>query len=214
MDKEPRVIMILNIKLDGDRSEDIEIHEDEDSEDVAQRFCEKHFLPEAIKEVLAKNIEQNLDIYIQEQLEKTNNNLSSTNSHIKNLNSSLGSHKKSISSRNYGEVLYAKGLMMKQKVEHMVQTQKQSMLEIEMKNSTFKPKISPYTGKNRTASSGFSRKRSQNFDDEQLNCTFQPKITKYKGKSRENKEKSDKCVELYKGAVALKQKLESEREKM
>ncbi|OMJ89117.1 hypothetical protein SteCoe_8741 [Stentor coeruleus] len=96
----------------------------------------------------------------------------------------------------------------------MIQAQRQNILEIEMKNSTFTPKITPYNVKPRNISSGYSRKRSQKLAEEQNVCTFQPKINKYRGRSKENTENIDKCVKLYKEAATLKKKLESKREKI
>lgn len=214
MEKEPRVILILNVKINSTRSEDMQIHENDEPEEVAERFCHQFSLPEEVKPILIKNIEDNLDIFIDEELGNTTTNLSSTICHTKNQISKQTCHKRSESSRNYGELLYTKGLIMKQKVEHMIQAQRQNMLEIEMKNSTFTPKITPYNVKPRNISSGYSRKRSQKLVDEQNVCTFQPKINKYRGRSKENTEPIDKCVKLYKEAATLKKKLESKRERM
>ncbi|OMJ71733.1 hypothetical protein SteCoe_29977 [Stentor coeruleus] len=214
MEKIPRVILILNVKISSTRSEDMHIYENDEPEEVAEQFCHKFSLPKEVKPILIKSIEDNLDIFIDEELGNTTTNLSSTVTHTKNQNFKQNYHKRSESGRNYGELLYTKGLIMKQKVEHMIQAQRQNMLEIEMKNSTFTPKITPYNIKTRNTSSGYSRKRSQILIDEINVCTFQPKINKYRGRGKENTENIDKCVKLYKEAEVLKKKLESKREKI
>lgn len=214
MEKEPRVVLLLNVKIDSTRNEDVPIYEHDEPEEVAENFCKKFNLPDIAKQFLIKNIEDNLDQYIVEELGNTTNNLSSITSHAKKLSNTLNFHKRSESNQNYGEMLYTKGLMMKQKVENMMQAKRQNMLDIEMKNSTFKPKITPFVGRTRTASAGYYEKRSQKNIEEQNTYTFKPKINNYKGKSKENKERTDKCVELFNSAAAIKQKLDSKREKM
>ncbi|OMJ94436.1 hypothetical protein SteCoe_2334 [Stentor coeruleus] len=214
MEKSSRVVLLLNIKIDNTRNEDVPIYENDEPEDVAEQFCKKFNLPDIAKQFIIKSIEDNLDNYIIEELGKTTNNLSSITSHAKKLSSPLNCHRKSESNQNYGEFLYTKGLMMKQKVENMMQAKRQNILDIEMKNSTFKPKITPFVGRMRTASAEYSKKRSQKMIEDQNTYTFKPKINNYRGKSKENKEKTDKCVELFNSAVAIKQKLDSKREKM
>lgn len=206
-----RTILILNIKIDGTRNEDLVVKENDEPEEIALEFCNKHNLPIYLKDVLIKNIEENLDVFIEEEVGENTKFLSSTNSKIANAESE---HRRTGSAKNYGEVLYDKGIMLKQKVEYMVQVQKQSLLEKEMRNMTFKPKINPYMLKPRGISEGCARKLSQKRIEEQTICTFKPTINKYRGKSKENTKKTDKCVELYQSAARIKQKREEKGRKM
>ena len=148
MEDKFRVILILNIKIDNNRTDDLIIHENDEPEDLAEKFCIKHSLPDHVKETLTKHIEDNLDSFIEEEVGNTTTNISSIGEfQIKPLTTPPSIHKRSNSARNYGEFLYNKGIIMKQKVEQMIQLQKQSLLEKEMKNTTFTPKINHYNRK-------------------------------------------------------------------
>lgn len=214
MEEKSRVILILNIKLDGNRSDDLQIHENDEPEEVAERFCKKHKLPMHIKQVLVKNIEDNLDEYIEEELGNNTTLLSSVVSGVKGLNTSVNTHNRSSSAKNYGEVLYDKGIMMKQKVEHKIQIQKQNILEKEMKNSTFTPKINNYIAKPRNQSAKAGSKAHQRLLEQNNMCTFKPKINNYRLKRREGPQVSDKCIELYNNAKNIKQRKEEKNLKM
>ena len=134
------------------------------------------------------------------------------------MNSSMQSnHIRAESSKNYGEFLYDKGILMKQRVEHMVQVQKQNLLEKEMKNSTFTPKINNYLLKTRNFSDLHQRKNNFRLNETQNSnpCTFKPKINRNRSNSRDPKDKkSDKCLELYKNAQIIKKKLADKGKKM
>ncbi|OMJ79605.1 hypothetical protein SteCoe_20335 [Stentor coeruleus] len=214
MEKSPKPILILNIKIDSTRSSDLTIFENDEPEEVAEAFCNTHNLPIESKKLLIKLIEDNIDLYIQEELSNTIANLSTITSHAKTLSNTINYNQISNQKKNYGEFLYAKGLMMKQKVEHMVEIEKQNLLELEMKNSTFKPKINPYTSRAQTPGGGFSRKTNQKILDEKSLCTFKPKINKYRGKSNDKKQEDDKCVELFYSAPKIRQKLEMKNDKI
>ena len=41
MEDKARVILILNIKIDKTRSEDLLIREDDEPDEIAEKFCEK-----------------------------------------------------------------------------------------------------------------------------------------------------------------------------
>ena len=215
MEQKNRVILILNIKIDSDRTEDLIIHENDEPEVLSDNFCIRHMLPDNVKEVLTKHIEDNLDSFIEEEIGNSTTKISSIgDSQIKPLNFSQNIHKRSNSAKNYGEFLYNKGILMKQKVENMVQIQKQSLLEKEMKNSTFKPKISNYKGRERNEGYRYEKQRKINQFDPLNNCTFKPKINSYRSNSRDTKNKVDKCVELYNNAKLLKQKKEEKSQKL
>jgi hypothetical protein len=212
MEEKSRAILVLNIKLDNNRSEDLEVLEDDEPEEVAEKFCKKHKLPMHVKQVLVKNIEDNLDDFIEEELGNTTTLLSSVVSNIKASNQSVNSHNRSSSAKNYGELLYDKGLMMKKKVEHMVQMHKQTILENEMINTTFTPKINHYVGRTRNTSEKIgTHKRHLRLLEQSEICTFKPKINnrlKKDGKSR------DKCIELYNNAKVIQQRKEEKSLKM
>ena len=214
MEEKSRVILILNIKLDNNRSDDLQIFEDDEPEMVAENFCKKHKLPIHVKQILIKNIEDNLDEFIKEELGNDTTVLSSIVSGVKASNTSTYSHNRSSSAKNYGEVLYDKGIMMKQKVEHMVQIHKQNNLEKELKNSTFTPKINNYQPRPRTHSSKPANKRHQRLLDQTNTCTFKPKINDYRLKKKENSQASDKCIELYNNAKNIKQRKEEKNLKL
>lgn len=213
MEKSPKPILILNIKIDSTRSSDLTIFENDEPEDIAEAFCNQHKLPLESKKLLIKLIEDNIDLYIQEELTNTIANLSTITSHAKTLSNTINYNHMPNPKKNYGEFLYAKGLMMKQKVEHMVEIEKQNLLELEMKNLTFKPKINPYTSRTQTPNAGFSRKKNQKILDEKNLCTFKPKINRCRGKSNE-KQGNDKCAELFYSAPKIRQKIEVKSDKM
>ena len=214
MEEKSKVILILNIKLDNNRSEDLEVLEEDEPELVAESFCRKHKLPLHVKQVLVKNIEENLDELIEEELGDTTTLLSSVVSNVKALNQSVTSHNRSSSAKNYGELLYDKGLIMKKKVEHMVQMHKQNILENEMMNTTFTPKINHYVSKGRNVSEKITNhKRHQRLLEQSEICTFKPKINNSRLRRNSN-EKSDKCLELYNNAKNIKQRKEERNLKM
>ena len=214
MEEKSRVILILNIKLDENRCEALEVLENDEPDEVAESFCHKHKLPMQVKQVLIKKIEENLDDYIKEELGNTTTLLSSVVSNIKASNQSVISHNRSSSAKNYGELLYDRGLMMKKKVQEMIQLHKQNILQNEMMNTTFTPKINHYVSKSRNVSEKISNhKRHQRVLEQKEICTFKPKINNYRSRKNSN-EKSDKCLELYNNAKNIKQRKEEKSIKM
>ena len=213
MEDKARVILILNIKIDKTRSEDLLIREDDEPDEIAEKFCEKFGLSANTKEILIKHIESNLDSFIEEEIQASLNSSIIDNARGQP-NNHPTMHKRSISAKNYGEVLYNKGIMMKQKVKHMIQTHKQSLLEKEMLNTTFKPKIKEYCFKEKNNKAGFDRKKNLQLIDEQNVCTFKPKINKKRVESSKPQEKLDKCIELYNTAKISKLKQEEKRKKL
>ena len=219
MEEKQRVILILNIKIDSTHSDDLIVRENDEPEELASEFCTKHSLEEHVRVVLVKHIEENLDAFIEEELENSATNISSLlEPQGKPINTSMQSnHRRTESAKNYGEFLYDKGILMKQKVEHMVQAQKQNLLEKEMKNSTFTPKINKYFLKTRNFSDMHQRKKNFRLNETQNSnpCTFKPKINRNRSNSREPKEKKiDRCVELYNNAQIIKKKLAEKGKKM
>ena len=214
MEEKSRVILILNVKLDNNRTEDIEVLENDEPDAVAELFCRKHKLPIQVKQVLIKKIEENLDDYIEEELGNTTTLLSSLVSNIKASNQSVISHNRSTSVKNYGELLYEKGLMMKKKVQDMAQLHKQAILQNEMLNTTFTPKINHYVSKSRNISEKITNhKQHQRLLEQKEICTFKPKINNYRSRKNSN-EKSDKCLELYNNANNIKRRKEEKNLKM
>jgi hypothetical protein len=211
MEDKQRTILILNIKIDKDHTDDLTVHENDEPEEIAEKFCAKHSLPRATKLILIKHIEDNLDAFIEEEVSTTN--ISSLLNTQPKLFNAPETHKRSSSAKNYGEVLYNKGILMKQKVKHMIQLQKQNLLEKEMQETTFTPKIHQYNKKNRNVSFEYQkRQNSKNLEDQ--NLTFKPKINKIKRKEGQPQIKTDKCIELYKKAKEIKEKKEEKVKKM
>ncbi|OMJ90492.1 hypothetical protein SteCoe_7079 [Stentor coeruleus] len=214
MEKIPKPILILNIKIDSTRSSDLAIFENDEPEEIAESFCKSHNLPAESKKLLIKLIEDNIDIYIQEELANTITDISTITSHAKTLSNTINFTQIPNPKKNYGEFLYTKGLMMKQKVEYMIEIEKQNMLELEMKNLTFKPKINTYTSRAQTPNTGFTRKKNQKILDEKSFCTFKPKINRVRGKSNDKKQGDDKCIELFYSAKKIRQKLEMKNDRI
>lgn len=215
MEDKFRVILILNIKIDSTHSEDLLVRENDEPEEVAALFCKKHSLSQKVCEILTKNIEENLDAFIEEELENSTTNITSfAESQSRIFDTSQVNHRRAETAKNYGEFLYDKGLQMKQRVEHMVQVQKQNLLEKEMKNLTFAPKINLYNAKTRNASDLCQRKRDLKFKEifSENPCTFKPQINRTA--SKDSKGKPDKCLELYKKAEVIKQKIAEKGKKM
>jgi hypothetical protein len=204
MEPNRRVILILNIKIDSNRTAELKVYADDEPENVAAEFCRKQGLPDSVSSVLTKKIEDNLDVFIGEEFENSTAHLTSFGSGLEKANSQ---HFRSASAKNYGQVLYEKGILMKQKVEESVKVMKQNLLENEMKNLTFKPTITQYNRKNRPISSGVG-KRQQKVADEDKVCTFKPKINKTRFKSGQSVAGKDRCIELFNSAAIMKQKRE------
>lgn len=164
-------VLRLTIDLGQGRAAEVSVHEADDPAEVAADFCRRNGLGEKLRRALEKNIEANLEELNQERRVERYTDRSGNNE-----------------VDNYGELLYYRGLKMRENAQIKLQREMQRRALEESKELTFKPAISHSVGrlrshpedslllKSKVSREALDRKRKETEEMEALECTFVPHI--------------------------------------
>lgn len=113
-----REVLTIKIKLSEDKSDIISVHERDEPQILAEKFCNKHKLPMQYQKAINFMIDKNLDIFIEEEL-----NLSSPKQKPKDM--------------------YTKGIEQLQKKLAKIEKMRKELESKDSKELTFRPSLSP-----------------------------------------------------------------------
>lgn len=152
-DDHGQVILVMNIELAPGRFDQLIVHEEDEPDDLAHSFCERHSLGTNIVQALTRQIERNIDELITEQLEtsrKTDTNSTKKTPVKQGIRTKVVKEPpkpKSISPikktayTTLGHKLYYKALKSKENLEKKRSEAKKAAEERLNKSLTFKPQI-------------------------------------------------------------------------
>jgi hypothetical protein len=187
-------VLRLTIDLGQGRSAEVAVHETDDPADVAADFCRRQGLGEKLRRALERNIEANLEQLVQERQTERKADKSGNNE-----------------VDNYGELLYYRGLRLRENAQLQVQREMQRRAVEESKELTFRPTISRSVGRirrnpedillhqSKVSKEALERKRQEAEQQETLECTFVPHINP-KSASLVPRQTGDKFNRLYQDA--------------
>jgi hypothetical protein len=155
-----REVLILNIDIGNGRSEDLKIREHDTPKLIAQDFCRKHNLNPEAEKVLLDVIKDHLRVkpvvevsMMVDKSEKKEESLKQSESFRykqdevrSKTDKTFNDHSKisRFSNKpNFGERLYNEGLQMKEKHEKKISELREQLDKELMRESTFKPNITP-----------------------------------------------------------------------
>jgi len=186
-------VLRLTIDLGQGRTAEVAVHEADDPAEVAADFCRKQGLGEKLRRALERNIEANLEQLTQER--KIERKDKSANNEVD----------------NYGELLYYRGLRMRENSQLQIQREMQRRAHEESKELTFRPSISRSVGRlhrnpedillqqSKASKEALERKRQEAEQQETLECTFVPHINP-KSASLVPRQTGDNFTRLYQDA--------------
>jgi len=193
-DETPKVLVYMTIDIGDGRQGYLEVCDGDESEALAEAFCEEHNLPEEKKERLVKLIEVYRAQAIEQETCPEPEELPRPVSKASN---------KSIQPSNFGEELYNREMRHREELQLKYFHQKKLEESKKLKSLTFKPKINETSALisprsfERTEdilmrSADERRSRLENLAAEISNkkleeCTFSPKINKFSSRLDDKK---------------------------
>ena len=209
-DETENELLILYIDIGDGVQENLVIHDNDNIEDIAHNFCDKHELGPKAQSFLIEEIEKNLHSLYNQSLSRipecSQQNIS--------INNSL---KMEIS--NKGCELYFRGQKMRQNIENKRQRNKKEEEYNEMKHTTFKPLTnSPdkrskppeklLLEKGRQTVEMLQKKRIENEKKILDECTFSPEVNKKSINMKRSQMRSpDRYKSLYQDAQSIQEKI-------
>jgi len=222
-----REILIITIDIGDGRTEDLRVYEEDEPEDLARAFCDKHKLGPKVFQVIQNQIEFNIEKLIEEETRaitptvpkietkpETTQARPATPSKTQSKPRSASARKPQIS--NYGEKLYYKGVKLKERSEVKKQVMRQQLFESEMQHNTFKPRINKksqekasvsFIEKAKEHSEHLEKLKGMRFAQEMENCTFKPQIDKRSSIIARKKASPDRHLHLYNDSKVRNQKI-------
>ena len=211
-----RELLILSIDLGDGRNKDLTVHENEDIELLAIEFCQLNMLGPRAKIAICEEIQKQI--------------------HSNDLSAKLESNKKKISVSspsitktkkiNIGNLLYSKGINMKERLKVYSKKAKEKKFLEEMEEVTFSPKTNSPERRNRPAedillekgrqsAEKLVKKRTEREISLTSSCTFSPEINKTSVNMKRSKIRSpDRFKFLYQDADTIKEKISRQSEKL